>query len=81
MKTNELKKGMRIKLYNGWFGTVKDNKKGNIRFCEIEGLYTEHGSVYAWDIEFYINSEGDYIKIELTPKQIKDHNMVESFGF
>ena len=81
MKTNELKKDMRIKLHNGWYGTVKDNKKGNIRFCEIEGLYTELGSIYVWEIESYISPEGDNIPIELTPKQIKDHNMVESFGF
>ena len=81
MKTNELKKGDRIRLHNGWYATIMDNKKGNTRLANVEGLYTELGSIYAWDIKFYINSEGSIIPIELTPKQIKDKNMVQSFGF
>lgn len=50
MKTNDIKKGMRIRLSNGWFGTMMDNKKGNIRMAEVEGNYTEIGSVYAHNI-------------------------------
>jgi hypothetical protein len=48
--TNEIKKGDRILQVNGWFGTMYDNKKGNIRMAEVEGLYTEIGSVYSHDI-------------------------------
>ena len=50
MKTNDLKKGARIKLRNGWLGTIADNKKGNIRMATVEGFHTETGSVYAHDI-------------------------------
>ena len=50
IKTNEIKKGDRILQSNGWFGTMYDNKKGNIRMCEVEGLFTEIGSVYSHDI-------------------------------
>jgi len=81
MKTNELKSGDRIRLDNGWFGTIKDNKKGNIRLCEVEGYFTELGSVYVWDIRWYINPEGEYIPIELTPKQNKDMQRVKALGF
>lgn len=50
MKTNELKKGDRIQLRNGWFGTLTDNARGNIREARVEGIYTETGSVYSHDI-------------------------------
>ena len=48
--TNEIKKGDRILQANGWFGTMYDNMKGTIRMAEVEGLFTEIGSVYAHDI-------------------------------
>ena len=50
MTTNEIKKGTRFLLKNGWFATMADNRKGNIRMATVEGDYTETGSVYAHDI-------------------------------
>ena len=63
MKTNDIKKGMRIQLKNGWFGTMKDNKKGNIRMAEIEGFFTEIGSIYADDIN-RVEVDGEWQKVE-----------------
>lgn len=68
MKTNDLKKGVRIQLANGWQGTIMDNKKGDIRLAEIEGDYTEIGSVYSHDIAAaHVN--GEWVPIEHTAKQ------------
>lgn len=50
MKTNDIKKGMRFRLRNGWFATMAYNRKGNIRLATVEGDFTETGSVYAHDI-------------------------------
>ena len=50
MTTNEIKKGTRFRLRNGWYATMADNRKGNIRMATVEGDYTETGSVYAHDI-------------------------------
>lgn len=50
MKTNELKKGDLVRLRNGWYAVIADNKKGNIRMAEVYGIETEIGSVYAHDI-------------------------------
>jgi hypothetical protein len=50
MKTNDIKKGTRFRLRNGWLATMADNRKGNIRLAEVEGDFTETGSVYAHDI-------------------------------
>lgn len=50
MKTSEIKKGMRVRLANGWYGTMKDNMRGTTRIVEVEGYVTEIGSVYSHDI-------------------------------
>jgi hypothetical protein len=50
MKTNDIKKGMVVKLNNGWFGIMADNMKGNTRMVDVDGMYREIGSVYSHDI-------------------------------
>ena len=50
MFTNELKKGDKIRLRNGWDATIEDNLKGNTRLCTVYGICTEMGSVYSHDI-------------------------------
>ena len=69
MQTNDIKKGMRVKLRNGWYGTMFDNMKGNARMVRVEGDYTEIGSVYGHDI-FAVESDGRWLIVEHTPKQI-----------
>jgi len=50
MKTNELKKGVRVLLRCGWEAVIADNAKGNTRVCTVYGDFTEMGSVYSHDI-------------------------------
>ena len=70
MKTNDIKSGTRVLLRNGWYATIKDNKKGNTRLARVEGIYTEMGSVYSHDIvEVLVN--GDWEKVEHTEAQKK----------
>lgn len=69
MKTNELKKGARIQLRNGWFGTIADNARGNIRMATVEGIYTETGSVYSHDIIRAQPPGGAWENVEHTPAQ------------
>lgn len=71
IKTNALKKGDRVILSNGWFATLLDNRKGNIRMAMVEGYYTEMGSVYAHDITLKQNDDGSLTRVELTPAQRK----------
>jgi hypothetical protein len=60
MKTNDLKKGAYVRLRNGWYAQIADNKRGNIRMATVYGLYTETGSVYAHDIAEVVEPlEGD----------------------
>ena len=70
MKTNDIKKGMRIVLRNGWEATMEDNKRGNIRMATVEGFYTETGSIYAHDIAGVL-IDGSWVRPELSPEQAR----------
>jgi hypothetical protein len=72
MFTNDLKKGDKVVLRNGWHAIIMDNKKGNIRLAEVKGYCTEIGSVYAHDIVYLQDIESDvFAHIEHTPAQLK----------
>ena len=79
MLTNDIKKGTRIRLRNGWEAEMADNKKGNIRLAKVFGLYTELGSVYAWDIVQAQMGE-EWVDVELTPKQEKSMYIAKRMG-
>lgn len=70
MKTSEIKKGMRILLSNGWYGTMMDNLRGTTRLAEVEGYYTEVGSVYSYDI-VAVEVNGQFQKVDYTEKELK----------
>lgn len=80
IKTNDLKKGARVQLQNGWFATIQDNRKGDTRIATVEGFVTETGSVYAHDIVKAVIGES-WVSIQHTPKQMAMKNRVETFGF
>ena len=80
MKTNDIKKGMRIQLASGWFGTMFDNKKGNTRTAEVEGYETEIGSVYSHDIKKVLVN-GQWETVEHTPEQLKLKNDLVAMGW
>lgn len=78
VKTNDLKKGVRILLACGWYGTIMDNMKGNIRMAEVEGFETEIGSVYSHDIvSAFIDNQ--WVRVEHTPAQLKLKKAVDAF--
>lgn len=51
--TNDLQKGDWVRQFNGWKAEVWDNMRGNTRVCNVHGVFTEAGSVYSHDIEFF----------------------------
>ena len=78
MKTDDIKKGVRFRLMNGWYATMMDNKRGNIRMAEVEGMYTEIGSIYAHDIVLVQRGPDVWDSIQYTPAQIKLRKIVEN---
>ena len=79
MFTNELKKGDRIRLRNGWEAKVEDNLKGNTRMCTVYGDFTEMGSVYSHDI-MWKDDDGEITMIEHTEAQLKLKKRCAAFG-
>lgn len=82
MFTNELKKGDKVRLRNGWSATLEDNLKGNTRLCTVYGDVTEMGSVYSHDIMWKQDANGDLDEmIEHTPAQLKCKESCAAIGF
>ena len=79
IKTNDIKKGTRIKLECGWYGTMFDNMKGNTRMCKVEGDFTEIGSVYSHDIVGVEVEDGVWEQVEHTENQLKCKERCEAF--
>lgn len=81
MKTNDIKKGMVVRLTNGWMATCYDNMKGISRMFKVEGFYTEIGSIYVWDIDAVKtgNPDMEWERIELMPQQLKQRVTIEAF--
>jgi hypothetical protein len=76
MLTKEIKKGDRIQMRNGWYGTILDNKSSTIRMAEIEGTFTEMGSVYSFDIA-YVLKHGQKVPVEYSAKELQVKTMNE----
>lgn len=59
---------------------MQDNRKGNIRLAEVEGIVTETGSVYAHDI-IAVRCFDYWQPVEHTEKQQKARDLnVALFG-
>ena len=80
MKTNDLKRGSRVKLLNGWEAEIADNMKGNSRLATVYGEFTETGSVYAHDI-VQVQIADQWFPVEHTPAQIKLRDQLKRIGF
>ena len=88
MKTNDIKKGTEIRtkqLGVSVSGIMMDNLRGNTRLIKTHGseigMFDEVGSVYATDIISAKDSDGNWVDIEHTVKQLNAKNMRGMFGF
>jgi hypothetical protein len=80
MKTADIKKGMRVRMRNGWYGTMMDNQRGTTRMVEVEGYYTEIGSVYSHDIVMALPVKGGIWEIiDHTTKELQVQEMDSKF--
>ena len=65
---------------NGWKFEMMDNKKGNIRMAKVHGIETEIGSIYAHEIAFIQNQDGDDVPVDASRYQ-KQTTMIQNLGF
>jgi hypothetical protein len=58
MLTKELKKGMVVRLRNGWLAKCLSDLRTYTPVCEVVGFETESGSVYAHDMmQVYVSDK------------------------
>ena len=88
MKTNDIKKGTEIRtkqLGVSVSGIMMDNLRGNTRLIKTHGsevgMFDEVGSVYATDIISAKDSNGNWVEVEHTDKQLNAKNMRGMLGF
>ena len=86
MKTNEIRKGARVQLRNGWEADMMDNAKGNTRLAMVFGFEREAGSVYSHDIvRVQVKNDSpngyNWVKVEHTPAQISLRKRLLAYGF
>ena len=55
--------------YTAWEADLLDSARGNIRFANVFGFYTEMGSLYAHDIIAYKDEKGKWQPVEHTKSQ------------
>jgi hypothetical protein len=80
VKTNDIKKGTKIRLVDGIEATMQDNMKGNIRLIMVVTPQGEDwGSTYAHKIkQAFVN--GEWADVELTHDQLKLRNALDALG-
>ena len=78
--TNNLKRGARVLLSNGWYADIMDNMKGDTRLARVYGVYDEVGSVYSHDI-IKTQVGSSWYDVKHTPKQIKLKEQLSRMGF
>ena len=87
MKTNDIKKGMKIKtgqLGTPVSGVMLDNQRGNRRLVDVNGseigLFDEMGSVYAYDI-LMVEVDGEWEEVEHTEAQLNLKKQTAAMGW
>jgi len=78
MKTNEIKKGMQVKLRNGSVAVMSDNKRGDTRMVEVKDIVTDAGSIYAHDI-ISVNTSHGWIEVTHTEGQLRLKAIMDAF--
>ena len=88
IKTNDIKKGMKIRVTNLGVpvtGIMMDNMKGNTRLVDVKGsevgMFDEMGSVYSHDISEVEVSPNEWVRVEHTEKQLKLKQQLSSMGW
>jgi len=77
--TNDLKKGAKVVLRNGWHAIIADNLRGNTRVATVYGFETEMGSVYSHDMQ-YVIVDNARVPITHTPAQLKLRERISKMG-
>jgi hypothetical protein len=77
VRADQLKKGVLIRLKNGWEAIVDEECQGNTLKAKVFGDFTEIGSIYAHDI-VATKLNGDWVEVVMTDDQARFYEEVKS---
>jgi hypothetical protein len=78
IRTDQLKKGMRVRLRNGWEALVVQECNGNTLLAKVFGDFTETGSIYAHNVAAAM-VDGKWVDVEMTAEQLQFYKETRSF--
>ncbi len=78
IRTDEIKKGMRVRMRNGWEAVIVKEGKGNTLTAKVFGDFTETGNIYAHDI-VAAEVNGKWIEVGMSEEQSRLHKEVSAF--
>jgi len=77
MRADQLKKGTRLRMRNGWEAIVVEKCDGNTLIAKVFGDFTETGSIYAHNI-VAAKVDGNWIEVEMTEEQARFYSEVKN---
>lgn len=78
IRTDQLKKGARVRMRNGWEAIVVKECDGNTLIAKVFGAFTETGSIYAHNI-VATEVDGKWVDVEMTEEQARFYGEVKPF--
>jgi hypothetical protein len=79
IRTDQLKKGARVRMRNGWEAIVVEPCNGNTLIAKVFGDFTETGSVYAHNI-VATEVDGKWVEVEMTEEQMQFYEQLKMFS-
>ena len=76
IRTDQLKKGARVKMRNGWEAIVVEECDGNTLIAKVFGRFTDTGSIYAHNI-VATEVDGKWVEVEMTEEQARCYKWVK----
>ena len=76
IRTNQLKKGARVRMRNGCEAIVVKECDGNTLIAKVFGAFTETGSIYAHNI-VATDVDGKWVEVEITEEQARFYREVK----
>ena len=79
IRTDQLTKGTRVRMRNGWEAIVVEPCKGNTLVAKVFGDFTETGNVYAHNI-VATEVDGKWVEVEMTEEQMQFYEQLKMFS-
>ncbi len=77
IRTDQLKRGTRVRLRSGWEAIVIKKRDGNTLIAEVFGDFAETGSIYAHDVVAAF-VDGKWVNVEMSEEQLQFYEQLKT---